>query len=227
MGMGGIHSRLARQRQGPEGEGEVVPRKRGKKSAHAETSSNDWEELPASRDPVPGDGPPHFRLRGSLQNDEWQTAAESWAAVSGHFAAWKTNRVWQPFYYDGQCACHLRSLGFTDVVHDDTDFFTRVQDKAFMDTVDLIWDNPPYTTKGMKERILSTLAPLGKPFALLLPASVLHSQFLRSTLDPSRIQVIVVHKVYVRKSEGERLLPFKCLVWLCYDLRLPRDLVFI
>jgi hypothetical protein len=30
----------------------------------------------------------------SIANDEWQTAAESWAAVADLFAAWRTKRVW-------------------------------------------------------------------------------------------------------------------------------------
>jgi hypothetical protein len=61
--------------------------------------------------------------------------------------------------------------------------FKRMTNRAIGAGPGLLGDNPPYTTPGMKERVLAELARLGKPFALLLPATVLHSQFLRDTLD--------------------------------------------
>ena len=59
-----------------------------------------------------------------------------------------------PFYYDGACAEHLRSLGCTRIIHTNDDFFERVADRKFMASVDFIWDNPPYTTPETKERVL-------------------------------------------------------------------------
>ena len=37
--------------------------------------------------------------------------------VADVFEHYRGKRVWMPFYYDGKCADHLRSLGFEDVVH--------------------------------------------------------------------------------------------------------------
>ena len=76
-----------------------------------------------------------------------------------------------PFFYDGKCANHLRSLGFKDVVHKQEDFFARVLDAKFLKKIDLIWDNPPYTSAETKERVLRALAASGLPFAMLLPIS--------------------------------------------------------
>ena len=166
------------------------------------------------------------RLSGSVPNDEWQTTRRSWEAVASHFAAWRQKTVWMPFYYDGQCADHLRSLGFQRVVHSDDDFFERIADAKFMRTVDLIWDNPPYTTADMKERVLRALAACGKPFAMLLPISVLHVGFVREVLPMEHVQAIVPRRVWVRKTDGGEL-PFKYLCWLCCRARLPRDLLFV
>ena len=131
-----------------------------------------------------------------------------------------------PFYYDGACAEHLRSLGFENVVHRREDFFERVLDAKFLKKIDLIWDNPPYTSAETKERVLRALAASGLPFAMLLPISVLHVAFVREGLDMDEGQAIVPRRVWVRKTDGGEL-PFKYLCWLCRGCRLPRDLLFV
>ena len=167
------------------------------------------------------------RLSGSVPNDEWQTTRRTWAAVAEHFAAWRGRRVWMPFYYDGRCADYLRSLGFRDVVHTDEDFFTRVADATFLASVDLIFDNPPYTTPEMKERVLRALAASGKPFAMLLPISILHVSFVRDIVPMAEVQAIVPRRVWVRKASDEHETPFKYLCWFCCRAQLPRDLLFV
>ncbi|CAK8990156.1 unnamed protein product [Durusdinium trenchii] len=131
-----------------------------------------------------------------------------------------------PFYYDGACADHLRSLGFVNVIHRQEDFFERVLDLKFLRGIDLIWDNPPYTAPEMKERVLRALAQCGKPFVMLLPISVLHVGFVRDIIDMKRVQALIPRRVHVRKS-GEEILPFKYLCWFCFGTKLPRDLIFV
>ncbi len=116
-----------------------------------------------------------------------------------------------PFYYDGKCAEHLRSLGFKNVIHTDEDFFVKVADAKFMKGVDLIFDNPPYTTPEMKGRVLRAIAASGKPFALLLPISVLHVGFVREIVPMEHVQAIIPRRVHVKKSDGDAL-PFKCFL---------------
>lgn len=173
------------------------------------------------------------RLSGSglggytIANDEWQTTRRSWEAIAEHFACWRNKRVWMPFYYDGVCAEHLRSLGFKSVIHEEgADFFERVRDAKFMQGVDIIWDNPPYTNQEVKEKVLRALARSGKPFAMLLPISVLHVSFVRDIVDVHTAQVIIPRRVHVRKHEGQEL-PFKYLCWFCSMAKLPRDLIFV
>jgi hypothetical protein len=58
-------------------------------------------------------------------NDEWQTTAEAWGEVAPLLQAFRSRAVWQPFYYDGGCAEHVRELGFEHVIHEEQDFFVR------------------------------------------------------------------------------------------------------
>ena len=105
-----------------------------------------------------------------------------------------------------------------------------MNDKKFLANVDAIIDNPPYTGKGMKEKILTKLIAKDVPFCLLFPLGVLHSKFLRDLTAAKarrkKVQAIVPRRVFVHKEFGEEL-PFKYLVWLCYGLELERDLVLM
>ena len=166
------------------------------------------------------------RLGGSVPNDEWQTTRRSWEAIADHFAAWRSRCIWMPFYYDGACAEHLRALGFTNIVHTDEDFFERVKDKTFMKTVDMILDNPPYTTQETKEKVLRAIAATEKPFALLLPISILHVAFVRDIVDMDLVQCIIPRRVWVKKRDADEL-PFKYLCWFCCRAALERDLLFV
>eukprot|EP00397_Hematodinium_sp_SG-2012_P052215 GEMP01061625.1.p1 GENE.GEMP01061625.1~~GEMP01061625.1.p1 ORF type:complete len:241 (+),score=56.78 GEMP01061625.1:28-723(+) len=162
----------------------------------------------------------------SMVNDDWQTCLESWQAMADIMAPFKSKRIWQPFFYDGECAKHLCQLGFSDVIHTRDDFFQLVKDDAFVQTIDIIWDNPPYTSPETKQKVLQALADSKKPFCVLLPMAVLHAQFVRDMLDMSKVQTVIPRKVFVKKKNQSKV-PFKYLIWLCYDLNLPKDLYFI
>lgn len=168
---------------------------------------------------------PAFSPR-TVINDEWQTCKESWQDIAHLFAKYKKSTVWQPFFYDGKCAVYLKEIGFKKVLHSNQDFFVKVRDQRFTRSVDLIWDNPPYTSPETKEKVLIALAKLGKPFVMLLPMTVLHVKFVRDVLDMSKVQCIIPRRVLVRKS-GKTQVPFKYLCWLCYNVNLPRDMYFI
>eukprot|EP00808_Paulinella_micropora_P032286 g19841.t1 len=112
------------------------------------------------------------------------------------------------------------------VCHSQKDFFVQVQKPTFLAKVELIWDNPPYTGPGMKEKILEALVKTNKPFCVLLPSSILHSKLLSDLTEPQHIQVIFPRKVYVCKT-GQAEVAFKYLVWLCYKMKLKRDIYFV
>jgi hypothetical protein len=102
----------------------------------------------------------------------------------------------------------------------------RVKDRSFVDSVDLILDNPPYTDQEIKESVLRDLVATGKPWCMLLPSSILQAAFLRELVDMDKIQVIYPRKVYVSKT-GQAEVPFKYLVWLCYKTKMQRDIAFM
>lgn len=177
-------------------------------------------------------GPPTRTASGALgfaagASDDWQTCPSAWAALAPHVRKYAAKRVWQPFYYDGKCAEHLRELGFSDVVHEKRDFFERVTDKKFLKKVDVIMDNPPYTSPETKEAVLGALAASGKPFIMLLPISVLHVAFVRRLLDMRRVQALIPRRVLVRKRNAQSPVPFKYLCWLAYKCDLDSDLIFL
>ena len=74
----------------------------------------------------------------------------------------------------------------------------------------------------------------GKPFALLLPVSVLHTGFVRDALlqasrggeSSEAVQCLIPRKTWVRKKDGTQL-GFKYLCWFCHKTGLERDLIFI
>ena len=161
--------------------------------------------------------------RMSLEDDEWATSERTWKALSPYLSKFHTKKVWMPFYYDGGAGTRLAAAGFERVVHRREDFFMRVRDRAFTRSVDVVIDNPPYTGKGMKERVLRALVDARVPFCLLLPIGVLHGAATRHILDAKKTQALVPRRCFVSKK-GKKEVPFKHLVWLCHGLNLPRDL---
>lgn len=164
--------------------------------------------------------------RMSVEDDEWATAPRTWAALAPYLSDYHDKKIWAPFYYDGAAGKRLRDAGFTRVVHKREDFFKRVNDRVFVKSVSAVVDNPPYTGKGMKERVLRALVDADVPFCLLLPLGVLHTATVREILDPTHVQALIPRRCWVSKS-GQREVPFKYLVWLCYKMKLPRDLVLM
>ncbi|CAD7950833.1 unnamed protein product [Amoebophrya sp. A120] len=172
----------------------------------------------------------------TMVSDEWQTCPSAWQQVtdqvlvkSAKFSNKKALRIWQPFYYDGKCAEHLKKFcGFPNVHHKPgEDFFEKVKEEKFLRTVDLIWDNPPYTNPEMKQKVLRALVASGKPFCMLLPVAILHAAFVREIIsDMSQVQVLLPRRVWVRKK-NQNPVPFKLLLWFCYKMDLPKDLYFL
>jgi hypothetical protein len=161
--------------------------------------------------------------RMSVEDDEWATSAVSWTALSPYLKKYHDKKVWMPFYYDGEAGVRLKSVGFNKVVHKKEDFFKRVNDAKFCESIKCVIDNPPYTGSGMKERILTALVKQNVPFCLLLPIGVLHGAAVRKILDATKTQVLIPRRVFVAKK-GKPDVPFKHLVWLCHGMGLGRDL---
>ena len=164
----------------------------------------------------------------SAEVDEWATATRTWASLFRVLDAngYKGKKIWAPFVYDELAGRRMREAGFERVVHKRWDFFARVRDAPFVKSLDCVVDNPPYTGKNVKERILRALVDVDVPFCLLLPLGVLHGAFVRDILEEKHVQVIIPRKCYVFKKGGTEV-PFRYLCWLCYKMNLERDLYLI
>ena len=90
------------------------------------------------------------------------------------------------------------------MVHEKRDFFKRINDRVFARAVDVVIDNPPYTGKGMKERVLRALVDADVPFCLLLPLGVLHGAFVREALEVGKVQALVPRRCWVSKKARGR-----------------------
>jgi hypothetical protein len=164
----------------------------------------------------------------SIEDDEWATATRTWRSLFTVLGAngFRTKKVWAPFVYDELAGKRMREAGFERVVHKRWDFFDKVRDGPFVRSLDAVVDNPPYTGKGMKQKVLKSLVDAELPFCLLLPLGVVHGAFVREMLEERYVQIIVPRKCYVFKKNGAEI-PFKFLVWLCYKMELERDLYLI
>lgn len=192
--------------------------------------SDEVERADVARDGAFGS---YGRLTGgmSIEDDEWATSTRTWRALREVLApnGWchRGRKIWAPFVYDELAGKRMMEAGFERVVHKRADFFERVRDGPFVRTVSAVVDNPPYTGKGMKQKILRALVEADVPFCLLLPVGVLHGAFVRKILDERYVQAIIPRKCFVFKSPGGAEIPFKYLCWLCYKMELERDLYFI
>lgn len=165
--------------------------------------------------------------RMSIEDDEWATAQRTWDALATVLLPKFANeKIWAPFVYDERAGERMKRAGFEKVVHKRADFFARVRDGPFVRSLTAVVDNPPYTGKGMKERVLRALVDAEVPFCLLLPLGVLHGAMVRELLDEKEVQVIIPRKCYVFKVGGAEV-PFKYLCWLCYRMKLEKDLYLI
>lgn len=199
-------------------------------------------------------------FKGCLQiameeKDRWQTGEEALRVVADIIFGreqmlWqrRTTMVWQPFLSDGRCAEHLRELGIARVVHvmgspvggtssvtSDNDFFRLLRDVDFRRKIDLVWDNPPYTSTAQKLRVLRALKDAELPFCLLFPASIIGGAGIREIFaggDAAALQFIHPRKVAAiplgeaAKASG-KVVQCSGLVWVCWRLDLQRDVYLV
>lgn len=144
--------------------------------------------------------------------DTYETPLSAWEIIAPYIP--KDKVIWEAFYGTGASGHHLRSLGF-QVIHENEDFFEH-------DKGDIIVSNPPFSKK---KAILTRLKELNKPFAILLPASVLGTKML-SELFPD-IQVVVPHgRISFIKNGTQTNAVWFASFFYCWKLGLPKDLVF-
>ena len=163
----------------------------------------------------------HDETHRVIKYDDYITPYYIWKNVAKYIP--KDKEISMPFYADGSCAKHLRSLGFS-VFHKDEDFYEY-------DRGDIVVDNPPFSSK---RKVLETLVKRNKPFMLLLPVSTLCYEYTRilpsvQILIPAKRPKFIKYNKKLKiqdKNWKKKCSSFDC-VWMCYKMNFEKDVIFM
>ena len=144
-------------------------------------------------------------------SDDYETPRTAWEDITKYIPK---KLIWEPFWLNGNSGKHLTDLGF-NVIHENLDFFEH-------DFGEIVVSNPPFSRK---KAILKRLVDLGKPFILIMPVSVLTTEFIRCVPD---LQIIVPPKrvQFLKDGEQTKHVSFGSLYY-CSRIGLESDLIFL
>ena len=166
---------------------------------------------------------PKFQIQ-----DEYYTPKKAWQRIQ-HLLP-KHQVIWEAFGLNPSIhsAKYLRELGFK-VVTTDKDFFG--ENKG-----DIVVSNPPYNKKEkLKQKVLSRLVALDKPFILIMPTTTIHTKYYRDIFGENikYLQLLIPDdkiQFYTLDGEGNQHFQNNCSfysIYLCYKLYLPKDIMFV
>ena len=165
-----------------------------------------------------------FQTKTFTKHDDYMTPASAWGAINQYIP--KDKVVWEAFYGDGTSGDILKELGCKEVIHEDIDFFKN-------DRGECLISNPPFQ---YKKEVFTRLKELGKPFIMICPSPVLHTQYMRRLFsdDDDPIQIIIPRKriQFLKMVDGEveadqaNKCNFDCFYY-CWKMNLPRDIVWL
>lgn len=138
--------------------------------------------------------------------------------------------IWEPSCGNGNLVRGLKERGFRAYGSDiaaGTDFL----ETPLPDGCDAIITNPPFS---LKHKFLARCYELGKPFALLLPATVFDSHERRRLFHERGVQIIFPNGRInfetpnhdQRVKEGKKSSAWFYSIWVTWGLNLPSQLVF-
>lgn len=159
---------------------------------------------------------------GAGDND-WNTPKPVWDKIAPLLD--KKKQYWLPFYNDGYSGLCMRDNGFRTIEKDE-DFWKNMYDDV------IVVDNPPYKVKGiplLKKKIMERLCDNNIPFCLLFPSTVIQTKYFKELQEKyGKFQLIIPsEKIDFEKYEGHES---KCLfytLWVCWNMELPRDCVWV
>ena len=144
-------------------------------------------------------------------NDNFNTPAAAWDLAAKYLVK-NDETVWQPFYNDGAITSK-----FKNSIHVKKDFFAYEPEQY-----DFTIDNPPYSTK---QEVIERLFKLGKPFALLIPASTMLRVWFYKLKPSSRDLTIIIPKSnYVFKGKEKSIRVETA--WFCFGFNLGREMIY-
>jgi hypothetical protein len=149
-------------------------------------------------------------------SDNYATDKNGWEIIKQFIPIDKV--IWAPFYCDGKQKDYFKEMGF-DIIHQDEDFFQNNRGE-------IIVDNPPFSKMKL---ICNRLKELDKPFIIIAFSKVLLMKWFQK-LFKDDLQVIIpfsrptfTHLTNPKKGYT----PPYGVMYYCYKMNLPKDLIFI
>lgn len=141
-------------------------------------------------------------------DDEYETPPGAWELVLRYLPHHLI--VWDPFYATGKAAKFIRKQGFS-VIHRQKDFF-EWEPTGY----DVILTNPPYSKK---KEVLERLLALSKPFAILVPLSIISTQYFVNMMKDRHFRLLIPTKRihFLKNGEPTDRCSFDTC-WLLYDM---------
>ena len=146
-------------------------------------------------------------------DDNYNTPVNGWEDILQFVK--KDTPLWLPFYNDGAAKELLQGLGYTDVFHEDRDFFTYWCDDR------ILIDNPPFS---VKRKVLDYCWEKKKPFCLLLPLDTMERKYFKKYING--LQMIIPNKRYRYTGNKKVSPPFKS-VWFCWKMNIQNNEMMI
>jgi len=151
--------------------------------------------------------------------DDWETPIEYLKVIESFIP--KDLTINDPFYMNGNVKAKWKKLG-RDIIHEPSNFFDIQKD----DSKVIYVSSPPYSKIN---NILKHLFYLDKPFILLMPLNKLGHIKTQKIIRDKNIQLIVspIYKGFIRPNGEKTRCPPNYNGFYCYNLNLPRDLLFV
>ena len=160
----------------------------------------------------------YMSFTGDKDSDNYATDREGWEIIKEYIP--KDKVIWSPFYCDGKQKEYFEDMGFSNIIHQDKDFFSYIPE------YDIVIDNPPFSK--MKD-ICIRLKEIDKPFILVAFSKVILMKWFQR-LFKDHLQVIVPFKrptfTHLTNPKKGYTPPFG-VQYYCYKMDLPKDLIFI
>ena len=157
----------------------------------------------------------------SCSSDNYFTPFYAWKNIEKYIP--KNKKIWEPFYNDSsRSPYYLQKLG-CDVVYNKEDFFENNRG-------DIVVSNPPFS---IKKEVLERLIELNKPFILIMPSSVLHTQYFKHLFkdDPNMQIIIPKQRIHFMKMVNGSLIQtngcnFDCSYY-CWKINMKKQITFL
>ena len=104
-----------------------------------------------------------------------------------------TQIIYDPFYCQGSMVQHMNTIGFSNVINQNVDFWNVLKEKR-LPSFDVVVTNPPYSDDD-KEKTVRFICETKKPGFVLLPSYCGNKTWLKRATTKSKQEYFVVRPV--------------------------------